>query len=604
MGKISAIAQSAFMMLLAMPAGAVLKTSGRGFDSVSDQVSQTAAATEAFSQSATSIDDSIVVSAAGSQVSLNGRLLSLPWQIRQQQIGLSDMDLLLQLGVDLLDTSAPAQQPIGWFSPESSPEVLTAWSDRQFRYLDIAALAARHGWQIQPSGEVLQIQTPLGEISNIRNSQQLGGDRIVIDLAQPTTLQLQQSLSEFSLTLDARASDTVVDAFKRNPQLSSLRLTSTTQQTILQGTISRDRQVRVWSLSNPDRWVIDIRLDPLVPRHIQWAAGLGWHQQVVSVAGRSFPVYWLEVDPKDPQIKIRPIWSDPVTVVGTAPLSAIARRWQATAAINAGFFNRNNRLPLGAIRSDGRWISGPILGRGAVGWTDAGEVLIDRLALRQTLITSAGERIALQGINTGYVQAGVGLYTPDWGSAYTPITGSETLVSVDADQVVRQVAASQNMATMIPLSGVLLAVRANLAIANQLSPGSRLTLETEVIPAAFDSAPYIASGGPLLLSHGTNVLNPQAESFSAAFANQAAPRSAIGYTATGQLLAVTVHLGPGGRGPTLSELSEIMRQLGCTDAVNLDGGSSSSLYLAGTLINRSPQTAARINNAIGIFFEP
>ncbi|NJM85555.1 MAG: hypothetical protein HC839_05455 [Leptolyngbyaceae cyanobacterium RM2_2_21] len=238
MGKISAIAQSAFMMLLAMPAGAVLKTSGRGFDSVSDQVSQTAAATEAFSQSATSIDDSIVVSAAGSQVSLNGRLLSLPWQIRQQQIGLSDMDLLLQLGVDLLDTSAPAQQPIGWFSPESSPEVLTAWSDRQFRYLDIAALAARHGWQIQPSGEVLQIQTPLGEISNIRNSQQLGGDRIVIDLAQPTTLQLQQSLSEFSLTLDARASDTVVDAFKRNPQLSSLRLTSTTQQTILQGTIS------------------------------------------------------------------------------------------------------------------------------------------------------------------------------------------------------------------------------------------------------------------------------------------------------------------------------------------------------------------------------
>ncbi|MEO0868876.1 MAG: phosphodiester glycosidase family protein, partial [Cyanobacteria bacterium J06642_11] len=38
-----------------------------------------------------------------------------------------------------------------------------------------------------------------------------------------------------------------------------------------------------------------------------------------------------------------------------------------------------------------------------------------------------------------------------------------------------------------------------------------------------------------------------------------------------------------------------------TQALNLDGGSSSSLYLSGQLTNRNPRSAARINNGLGIF---
>jgi exopolysaccharide biosynthesis protein len=44
-----------------------------------------------------------------------------------------------------------------------------------------------------------------------------------------------------------------------------------------------------------------------------------------------------------------------------------------------------------------------------------------------------------------------------------------------------------------------------------------------------------------------------------------------------------------------------MAQLGSVDALNLDGGSSSSLYLGGRLINRHPRTAARVNNGLGLF---
>ncbi|NJL49196.1 MAG: hypothetical protein HC929_19220, partial [Leptolyngbyaceae cyanobacterium SM2_5_2] len=84
--------------------------------------------------------------------------------------------------------------------------------------------------------------------------------------------------------------------------------------------------------------VVDIRPDHLIPLNILWAPGLRWQQQMVSVAGKSFPVYWLQINPRQVNQTLRPIWADPTTAVGTAPLQTIAQRWQAVAAINAGFF--------------------------------------------------------------------------------------------------------------------------------------------------------------------------------------------------------------------------------------------------------------------------
>jgi exopolysaccharide biosynthesis protein len=63
---------------------------------------------------------------------------------------------------------------------------------------------------------------------------------------------------------------------------------------------------------------------------------------------------------------------------------------------------------------------------------------------------------------------------------------------------------------------------------------------------------------------------------------------------------VTVHDRASGNGPTLAEMAQIIQQLGGLDALNLNGGSSTSLYLEGQLIDRASATAARVHNAIGI----
>jgi len=48
-------------------------------------------------------------------------------------------------------------------------------------------------------------------------------------------------------------------------------------------------------------------------------------------------------------------------------------------------------------------------------------------------------------------------------------------------------------------------------------------------------------------------------------------------------------------------MAQILQQLGAINALNLDGGSSTTLYLGGQIIDRPPNSAARIHNGIGIF---
>ncbi|MEM8542435.1 MAG: phosphodiester glycosidase family protein [Cyanobacteria bacterium P01_H01_bin.119] len=334
--------------------------------------------------------------------------------------------------------------------------------------------------------------------------------------------------------------------------------------------------------------------------------GVEQRRQTVVVDGIGFPTDSFTVDLRRSNLALRPIWTTPSTVPGLTPLTTLAAQWQAAIAINAGFFNRNNRLPLGAIRTNGQWISGPILGRGAIAWSDTGEIYIGRLALEQTLTTESGQQFPIQAINSGYVQAGVGLYTPAWGAAYTPVLDNETIVVIAGNQVVRHQAggAAGSSTVPIPNNGFVLAVRAYRAAVNAMPPGMVLSIASTTIPDIFDAYPHAVGGGPLLLVNNTVVLNPQAEQFSQAFASQSAARSAVGKTADGRLMMVTVSPQAGGRGPTLRQLAGIMQALGNTDALNLDGGNSSSLYANGTLVNRSPQSAARVNSGLGVFVAP
>jgi hypothetical protein len=276
----------------------------------------------------------------------------------------------------------------------------------------------------------------------------------------------------------------------------------------------------------------------------------------------------------------------------------------ALLGVNAGYFNRNNQLPLGAIRLGGEWISGPILNRGVVAWRNEPQPLaFDRLILRETLDLAA-QTLPLTHLNSGYVQGGLARYTPLWGRGYAPLIDGETVITVVGDRVtqVQRSGKANSESIPIPEQGYLLTARASETFARQLPVGTGVTLRQTYAPPSLEEYPHVLGAGPLLVKNGQVVLDAAGEGFSPAFRQQAALRSAIGQTATGQILLATIALIPGGPMPTLQEMADLMVSLGAMDAVNLDGGSSSSLYLGGKVLNRPPGTAARIHNGLGLVY--
>lgn len=162
---------------------------------------------------------------------------------------------------------------------------------------------------------------------------------------------------------------------------------------------------------------------------------------------------------------------------------------------------------------------------------------------------------------------------------------------VDRDYVVDLAACSE--APLDRNGGVVLSTAPGTDEAQQLlalTPGTPMRLHwTLGWPDVFDAV----GGDPILLLDGAPA------QVCASCARQ--PRTAIGVTATGQILLVVIDgRRPGwSRGATLGELRAILRDLGAVDALNLDGGGSSEMVVDGEVVNRpSDGRERRITNAV------
>ncbi len=114
----------------------------------------------------------------------------------------------------------------------------------------------------------------------------------------------------------------------------------------------------------------------------------------------------------------------------------------------------------------------------------------------------------------------------------------------------------------------------------------------------------ILGAGPLLLRKGKVFIPVNEEVFFGTSIPEVHPRTAAGITSEGDLILLLVD---GrqliSRGVDLPELAQIMLELGCKDAINLDGGGSSALVVNGMLLNRpAGKTVEReVMSAIAVF---
>ena len=130
----------------------------------------------------------------------------------------------------------------------------------------------------------------------------------------------------------------------------------------------------------------------------------------------------------------------------------------------------------------------------------------------------------------------------------------------------------------------------------------RLTTATSV---NISKATLALGGGPVLVRNGKEEAWPSKKGI-ADYVQPRHPRTAIGFNAR-YLYLVAVD----GRQPELSvgmslvELASLLKQIGCTDALNLDGGGSTTFWLNGKVMNSPSDKHERaIANALVILRAP
>ena len=134
-----------------------------------------------------------------------------------------------------------------------------------------------------------------------------------------------------------------------------------------------------------------------------------------------------------------------------------------------------------------------------------------------------------------------------------------------------------------------------------LVPGTPVTLTTTISPG-WEGVRQLVSGRETILSGGAVTISPRP-----AMADQLHPRSAIGTTADGSVVIVTVdgRQTPYSTGVDLEELAQLMLGQGAVNAINLDGGGSTTLDIRepgdveASIVNRpSDGTQRAVANAI------
>ena len=559
---------------------------------------------------------------SGQRVVINGMAQQARWQWREAE-GPEPAQLWLPL--DLLQGQlgfSSSSKPDGGLELEWFGQTLPvpAGSQRSLDdevAVDVGALLLSTGVRVQAAGEGLSIDVPRATLERVRVSSPggtaaLGARRVVLDL--DGVAAVRQDSGRLLVGLRSTA------AQRRELQMLGLSVRQSNEGLSL----SLGNAVpKLLVLGGPARVVLDLTgvglggggaasrtsggdaggsgaftpPPPLLDPRLQslLSSSVTIERQVRAVGTRRMLVNSVRLDPRRNPLGLR-LLTRPDGMEGLSSLPALAQRDQALVAINGGFFNRVRRLPLGALRDQGRWLSGPILNRGAVGWQPGELPRFGRLRLEDWVIDTAGQRWPLTTVNSGYIQRGLARYTADWGRGYRALSGSETGLILSGGLIQRQLSGDE-LARGVGLGpdDTLLVARAGATA--PWAVGNRLTIASRP-NEPLGQLPFVLGGGPLLLLQGQVVLDGTGEGFSQAFLQQGAPRTVIG--SDGRELWLLTLEGVEHTGPTLLETAVLLRQLGLRDALNLDGGSSTGLVVGGAMTVKGRGVTAPIHNGLGL----
>jgi len=270
------------------------------------------------------------------------------------------------------------------------------------------------------------------------------------------------------------------------------------------------------------------------------------------------------------------------------------------AAINGDFYQRDKAYagdPRGLQIAGGELLRGP--NGGVDFWIDAARAPHAGTLISHFEITWPDGSVTGFRLNEERRATNLVLYTPGIGAStrttggreliLEPVEGGRWLplrVGLDYRARVRRISNAGNSA--VERGTLVLSVPpASLVRIPDVQTGAVLRITTATVPPLHGITTAMG-GGPLLVRSGRAVKNYPAENESYEFSSmlERHPRSAIGWNDSFfYLIEVDGRQKELSAGMTLRELAEFLVNLGCEEAMNLDGGGSATLWYNGQVRN-------------------
>ncbi len=347
------------------------------------------------------------------------------------------------------------------------------------------------------------------------------------------------------------------------------------------------------------RWVLSSALSVMLlgasfPQPQAWpAVSVVQHSSVVLGPGVTFDAWRLMTDPgplsvyvtavdlRNPLVALTAATHGNAIVGQDEPLSAMADRAHAEAAINADYFDINGSgAPLNALVIGGRVLHQPDGATVfAVGPNNA--VTMGPLSLHATLADATGDSLQINAVNDWSTNAGLALLTPDYGASAD--ADLALMLAPNASKAgAYRVTAVRSAGSIPPLPAGQLAVIARGA--EQVGRLSTFASLNGPVTVRFDGAPPLGSiasavgGGPLLLSGGAPALDPSPPAPQEA--NVRYPVTGAGVSADGAtlwLVAVDGRAPSRSIGITRPMLGALLAALGASTGMAFDSGGSTEM---------------------------
>lgn len=315
-----------------------------------------------------------------------------------------------------------------------------------------------------------------------------------------------------------------------------------------------------------------------------------------TVAAGSVSADVITVDVSDPSVTVKAAMVNN-RLGDTANFSDIVSSSGAAVVVNGNFFQAYNdsKFPIGHVMVNGEFLYGNT-GLSSLGITEDGEAKIGRIFLFTRIKETTGKnQWSAYEINTSAQGKDLSvMYTPAYGTS-VPIKVNGYVMTVSGGKITGFDAVAAGAEAAIPADGYVVYMGEGFA--------STSYFRTPVVGKSVELAYYlqnrsylangtddslevtnlvsVLSGAPRLVEKGTICTTLEAGFQEARFTTAVTPRTAVGTLADGKLVIVSTSAA------SVQQMRELMLQLGCTDAVNLDGGASTALAYNGQIVRNA-----------------